>query len=225
MMGMCYRYHVGLQLLRRLLQERTNGRVLSALQWGGSYLPDWRPGRDYRTVYSAQRRLGGGVLLDSIHDLDLARWLFGEVRDVSCSLNHLGSLEIDVEDEASLVLTHHNGVVSELHLDYLQRSRRQFLEVVCEKGNLRWDFDERCVRRYDADRKAWQALPYDFEVNDMYLAELRDFLALVEGHGPSPIPFEDGLRTLRLALAAKHSSLERRSVPLPASNVPAEVVR
>ena len=53
------------------------GQLVGASAWFGSWLPDWRPDVDYRETYSAQRSLGGGVLLDAIHELDLLVWLAG----------------------------------------------------------------------------------------------------------------------------------------------------
>ena len=41
-----------------------------------SWLPYWRPERDYRESYSA-RADEGGVLRDLVHELDYAIWAFG----------------------------------------------------------------------------------------------------------------------------------------------------
>lgn len=225
MMAMCYRYHPGLKLLREMISRGVNGRPLSALQWGGHHLPDWRPTRDYRAVYSAKSALGGGVLWDSIHSLDIARWLFGEIAEVSCVLARTGRLEIDSEDLAAMIFTHSSGAVTETHVDYLQRKRRQFVEVVCEEGNLLWDFDDLRVRRWVAAEKRWEDTAFSFEVNDMYLAEMCDFLDAVRGKTPSPIGLDEGIRTMRLALAAIESSKSRQATRPSTPRAPGELAR
>ena len=52
-------------------------KVYSARAISSSYLPDWRPGQDYRTTYSAHKDMGGGVSIDLIHEWDYLSWLFG----------------------------------------------------------------------------------------------------------------------------------------------------
>ena len=71
----------------------------------GQYLPLWRPGSDYRLGVSANRALGGGVLLELSHELDYLRWIFGDVDWVQASLERQSALEIDVEDTAHLLLS------------------------------------------------------------------------------------------------------------------------
>src|SRR3989338_3505858 len=78
MMGMNYRFHPGLKLIKQIIDEGKIGKIYSIVAFGGHYLPDWHPKSDYRKEYAAQKKLGGGVLLTSIHGLDYLRWLAGE---------------------------------------------------------------------------------------------------------------------------------------------------
>src|SRR3989344_3608100 len=100
MMGMNYRFQPGLIKIKELLDKKTIGNILLINSFGGHYLPDWHPKMDYRQEYAAQKKLGGGVLLTSIHGLDYLRWLVGEPKWVFGHIDKVSNLEIDVEDVA-----------------------------------------------------------------------------------------------------------------------------
>lgn len=212
MMGMCYRFHPGLLKVKELLDTCAIGKVYTALSWGGHYLPYWHPWADYRHEYSAQRRLGGGVILDSIHALDTMRWILGEAEEVICMYGKVSNLEIDTEDVASMVFRLANGAIAEVHVDYLNKNNTSLFYVVGEKGALDWDYSRNVVRMYRDDTKEWEEYPYQFETNDMYLREIEYFLGCVQERGAPSMDLADGWRTLQLALAAKLSSDERRVV-------------
>jgi predicted dehydrogenase len=73
-----FRFYQPLQLMRDAVQSGCIGRVVSARAEVGQYLPDWRPGADYRQSVTARAELGGGVLLELSHEIDYLRWLVGE---------------------------------------------------------------------------------------------------------------------------------------------------
>ena len=72
------RFHRGPIKVKQLLNDEVIGRPVSAHLWVSSYLPSWHPTEDYREMYSAKKELGGGVVMDSIHEIDLTHWLFGK---------------------------------------------------------------------------------------------------------------------------------------------------
>src|SRR3989344_2131583 len=65
MMGMNYRFHLGLQLVKKIIDNKKIGEILSARVFGGYYLPYWHPNTDYKKEYAARKELGGGVILTS----------------------------------------------------------------------------------------------------------------------------------------------------------------
>jgi len=208
MVGCNFRFHPGLQEVKSLLGQGAIGRVVSFRARFGHYLPDWHPWEDYRETYSARRGLGGGVILDRVHEIDYARWLFGDVGRVFAWAGHESSLEIETEDLAEILLRFRNGITGSLHLDYLRRQYDAGLEITGEDGIIRWTYQRHAVTWFRAGEESWHCLEWPgYDANQMYLDELAHFLtALEEGKEPmNPVP--EAIRVLEIALAAKRSSV------------------
>ena len=214
LVGCNMRFHPGPMKVKELIARGGIGRPLFARIHTGSYLPEWRPEQDYTHSYSARSALGGGCILDCIHEIDLARWYLGKVQGVFCAAGHLSSLKIETEDVAILILEHSGGCLSEVHLDYVQRTYERGCQVVGEQGSIFWNFSEGSVRWYNAAEKSWHDFPQteDWQINQMYLDEMKHFLESC-GKGTSTIfPISEAIEVTRIALAAKASSQSRSFV-------------
>jgi predicted dehydrogenase len=202
--------------VRALLDAKRIGRVLSVRAEFGAYLPDWRPGRDYRDGYAVSAALGGGILLDAIHELDYLGWLFGDAEEIVAAAEHVSDLAGDTEDLAEITIRFASGVLAQVHLDYVQRAYRRTLHVIGTDGVVAWDYPAHTVTVHEADGgpHVEDHRATDGEPNDMYVEEMRHFIRCVEGSEPPLVDGREGLRSLRLVEAAKQSSRERRWVKL-----------
>ncbi|MGN6399591.1 MAG: Gfo/Idh/MocA family protein, partial [Flavisolibacter sp.] len=104
----------------------------------GSYLPEWRPGQNFREVYSANKEMGGGVHIDLIHELDYAYWFFGKPKRVKRSTSSVSSLKIDAVDYANFLLGYDQFSINVI-LNYYRRDAKRTLEIICEDGSLNVD--------------------------------------------------------------------------------------
>ena len=184
--------------------------VSTQAHWG-EYLPDWHPWEDYRQSYSARQDLGGGVVLTLCHPLDYLRWLIGEVDEVQASVGYTG-LDIEAEDTADIQLRFTNGVMGQVHLDYVQRPSSHWLQIIGTEGTIRWDNADGIAHWYRADTKEWKAstLPEEFERNTMFMDEANHFLDCVRNEMQPGCTLADGIAVLRIALAAKRNGSQLR---------------
>ena len=208
LVGCNMRFHPGLMMVKKLIDEGTVGCVVAARVEVGQYLPDWHPWEDYRQGYSARRELGGGVILDAIHEIDYIRWMLGEVKAVTCSAGKLSHLDIETEDTAAILLRFTDGAIGEVHMDYVQRAYSRTCHVIGDEGTIRWDDALGEVCSYSAGTREWQVFtnPSGWEVNQMYLDEMRHFLRCLAGEEEPALDVFGAARVLEVALAAKASA-------------------
>jgi predicted dehydrogenase len=214
LVGCNLRFHPGLRVVKRLLDDGAVGRVAAVRAEVGQYLADWHPYEDYRQGYSARRDLGGGVLLDAIHEFDYTRWLLGPVRAVACFADQLSRLQIQTEDTAAVLLRFAGGALGELHLDYVQRAYSRTCQVIGDDGTIRWDYSAGEVRVYRAAAKSWEAIPNPagWQPNQMYADELAHFLRCLDGQERPALDVFDAARVLDVTLAAKASAESGRVI-------------
>ena len=213
--GYNLRFEPSLQAVKRAVDEKLIGRVLAIRAEVGQYLPDWRPGRDYRQTVSAQAALGGGPLLELSHEFDYVRWLVGDVRTVVANVGRVGDLDIDVPDVADVLLDIESGALGTVHLDMLDRASIRRCRVVGTDGTVAWNALERSAKLFSHRSRTWVdlAVPVGSET-DTYLAEMEHWLSF-SGANDSPIARgEDGLKALKIALAAAESAATGRKVAL-----------
>lgn len=125
-------------VIQYLKENMDFGKVHSVRCISSSYLPDWRPGTDYRTTYSARKELGGGVSIDLIHEWDYLCYLLGQPRKVHSLIGKKSNLEVNSDDVAIYIAEYADKFV-EVHLDYLGRVPIRKIELFAEDDSIEAD--------------------------------------------------------------------------------------
>jgi predicted dehydrogenase len=214
--GCNMRFHPEIKKVKELLDEGEIGRLLSANIECGSYMPDWRPSVDYRQVYSAKKELGGGIILDSIHEIDYACWMMGKVDMVGCIADKISSLDINSEDVADIMVRFSSGVIGHIHLDYVQRAYSRKCKIIGENGVIYGDISGNRVGLYTSAAKKWVwfQCTVKFDNNQMYFDEMKHFINCIKGINKPTHDIFDGVDDLKIALAAKKSAKENKFISL-----------
>jgi predicted dehydrogenase len=201
------RYNSSLQFIRECLHSGTIGEVLSVRAEVGQYLPDWRPGVPYQQGVSASNALGGGALLELSHELDYLYWMFGLPDKVIAMGGKISALEIDVEDTVELCLHYKSPErLVNVHLDFIQRSPNRSCRFIGTLGTLVWNGIENSVKIFDAASGRWTNRTFaDQDRNEMYLAEIIDFLSSTNPNTTKLPSLPDAYNVMAIIEAARES--------------------
>ena len=127
----------------------------------GYDLKKWRPQTDHLQSYSANKHLGGGVLLDVIHELDYLYSIFGDIKDISYIKNKLTDITHDTEDLVIGRIEFKNGTMADFTLNYLSEEYHRYFDVLEDDTLHRIHFEIK---------------------NDMYVEEIEYFVDCVKNN-------------------------------------------
>lgn len=170
--------------------------VYAVRAMSSSYLPDWRPGQDYRQTYSAHADLGGGVDIDLIHEWDYLTWIFGMPTQCSAVIDRVSNLEIDSNDIA-LYVARNKQMTFELHLDYFGRKAQRTLDIFTKDDTIHCDIIAGTVSYL----KEGKMLSFNNERNNYQKAEIQHFFDIAEGKASNDSNVEHGVKVLKLTKA------------------------
>ncbi len=184
------RYSSVVQWMKKSIDFST---VISMRCISSSYLPDWRPGTDYRNTYSAHANMGGGVHIDLIHEWDYINYLIGMPQSVRSIIVKRSQLEIDSPDTAIYIADYGDKTV-EVHLDYYGRVTIRRAELITTTDTIVCDI----CNGYVEYLKAGQCINLKEERNDFQTLEIEHFLDVCMGLVPSGNTIEEATSILSL---------------------------
>lgn len=163
--------------------------VYSARAICSSYLPEWRPSADYRSLYSAKAE-SHGVALDLIHDFDYLFSLFGIPSRGTMFCGRKSHLEIESPDAVAFAGEYPDKIV-ELHLDYFGRKVQRYVEIFSRDDTVRFDFANARVE-YLRDGRL---IDFGESRNDFQMREIESFLdfALDGGKNVNSVVFANSV--------------------------------
>ena len=134
--GFNHRYHYSVMEAKKIIDSGTMGKLLwmrGVYGKAGSidYNENWRNFKKYS---------GGGILIDQgIHMLDLMRFFSNEKFSNIKAFKTTSFWDVDVEDNAFVIMQSENKVTASLHSSATQWKHKFLLELCFEEGYLNLD--------------------------------------------------------------------------------------
>ncbi len=223
-LGYMMRYHSYHQKIKEMLDEGKLGKLVM----GRAQLTCWYP--PMKGAWRQELSLGGGgSLIDmGTHCIDLLEMLMGKVVEVfSCTGNLVQ--DYPAEDTAVVLLKFKQGSVGVIdnHFNIPDASSENRLELygskgsILAKGTIGQDSSGYMVQRLEKEEKGYEAEQEREKIKEekitpksvnIYQSEIEDFSrCILEDTEPS-FTGEDGLRNLRIILAAYESAKKARAI-------------
>ncbi|WP_432076825.1 Gfo/Idh/MocA family protein [Streptomyces wuyuanensis] len=209
--GHVVRFFPAYARLRSTIESGVLGRPAVARFTRTGRYPTWSP-------WFADTALSGGIVTDQmLHDMDIARWLFGEV--VSIHATQRGHLTTHASDHpvatGSATLTHDSGVISQVLGVWGPPATpfRYTFHVAGSNGTLTHDsLAHPSLRVTGAAGAEPGAVPTGDFGEDPFTAQIREFATAFQG-GPAPrVNALDGVAAVEIAAAARRSAATGLSV-------------
>jgi len=166
----------------------------------------------YLFSYAANKKLGGGVILTQIHEIDYLLHLFEEYyfNNISSTSSKVSDLHLDVEDVFSanfLLKKNKTKILCSMNLNFLERPKKRKIYLIGKKGTIDVCFNSQKVVIYQNNKKTIKN--FKFRKNDIFIKELKFFISKVKSKTKisNSLNLSNGIKTLRFTMKLKNNFL------------------
>jgi len=94
-----------------------------------------------------------------------------------------------------------------LHMDYLQRPFQRGIQIVGEKGSVKWDLNQESVQVVNHDKQSAKTINYPagYIKNEMYISQMKHFCECIKEKKQSTSNFRAGVNALEIVQDIKKS--------------------
>lgn len=193
--GYNLRYHPVIERFKEEAEKDTD-RLVSAHCYVGQNLNTWRKGRPIQDCYSVSKAMGGGVLRDLSHELDLALHLFGKAQKIKALGGRFTNLTKDSDDVFALLLETENCPIVSMQMNYIDHIAQRTITVNREKSTYILNVKEGLFNKNGVIEK------FTVAREDTYRKMHQDVLA----KGEKVATLEDGLRVMHMIKEAEREA-------------------
>ena len=206
LVGYVLRHDPCLKVIEKHIKSEVLGKIIEADFYCGSWLPNWRPNQDYQSCVSARRELGGGVLLELSHELDLVQLLFGSIRLHQSIIRNSGLLDIDVEDQAILFGESSLGVPITIRLNFCTNPPKRSIKIRGSDGDISWDIISGKVQLSLKNQHKSERYESNCKPEERYEIQAKHFVSCVTSQTTPTCTVSDGIKVLELVNKARQMS-------------------
>lgn len=198
--GYSFRFNKGLNHVKKMVEEQKFGKILHVSSYFGQFLPDWRPNQDFKESYTLKKELGGGIVLDSSHEMDYLTWIFGKPESIQSNYVSTDILPSNAEAICDVILKFSNNLLATIHVDFIRRKYKRTLEILTENSIIEWSLGDNTLKIFDVESNSSKNISSQETINDMYVEELKHVIDCIKNHKNSNIiSLENGITTMELS--------------------------
>ncbi len=199
--------------VQSLIKQKTIGKIIFARAECGFYLPNWHPWEDYRKFYMAHKNQGGGVLLDTSHEINYLQRLFGKVKSIQGIVGKFSNLEITSDDLAlSILKFKKNNVIGHVHLDLLQFEKSRSFKIIGTKGIIEGSLATNEIKIFKNNKKKGIVKKLNNDFNNIYTTQLRQFWALIKNKKNNLCTGDEAYHTMQIIEGIRKSNKYGKTV-------------
>ena len=208
------RFHPLYHHLRRIVRdEPAFGRPLLMTFHLGNYILDWHPweGLDF---YAGRKETGACREMVPF-EFEWMQWIFGPVESVQCTYAKQLDLPTDIDDSYLIIARFESVRIANLLVEVVARHALREGRLVSQQGSVDWSFETNTLRHFDAATGAWRmhkAAGRGFNIEEMYVAEIRNWLAACRGEEAWEHTYAHDKELSRILLACERSHETGRRV-------------